>query len=164
MSRRGPSGLQAVHHSHAATNFHRALHSPSLWHAVEKQQTFAESMRWGAEGAHVRLAPKNAELSRIDLVGALTPFCVDALASSLGVTRALWALVCIQLASALSGCAGSPKVCAGPKRPRRADSRMSVVLKSQAAVVSCESWSVFSRKSALCRKGTHAVAERRLST
>jgi hypothetical protein len=75
--------------------------SKTLWNAVEKQQTFAESMRGDADGAHVRLAAKNAALSRIDLaVGALTPFGVGALASSLGVTRALVALVCIQLAAA----------------------------------------------------------------
>ena len=41
----------------------------------------------------------------------------------------------------------SPKVCGGPKMPRRASSRMSEVLRSQAAVVSCESFSV------MCRKG-----------
>lgn len=77
--------------------------SKTLWNAVEKQQTFAESMRGGADGAHVRLAAKNAALSRMDLaLGALTPFGVGALASSLGVTRALVALVCIQLSAAVA--------------------------------------------------------------
>jgi len=85
-----------------ATGVEAAL-SKTLWNAVEKQQTFVESLRGGAEGAHVRLAATNAALSRIDLaVGALAPFGVGALASWLGVVHALVALVCLQLVAAVA--------------------------------------------------------------
>ncbi len=88
-----------------ATGVEAAL-SKTLWNAVEKQQTFDESLRGGAEdasSAHFRLAATNAALSRIDLaVGALAPFGVGALASWLGVVRALVALVCLQLVAAVA--------------------------------------------------------------
>jgi hypothetical protein len=75
----------------------------TLWNAIDKQQAFVLSIRGGADGAQLRLAGVNAALSRIDLVvGALVPFGVGALASSLGASNALVVLVAMQLTVAIT--------------------------------------------------------------
>jgi len=75
----------------------------TLWNAIDKQQTFVLSIRGGADGAQLRLAGVNAALSRIDLVvGALVPFGVGALASSLSASNALVVLVAMQLTIAIA--------------------------------------------------------------
>ena len=77
--------------------------SKTLWNAIEKHQTFVLSMRGGTDGSQLRLARANAALSRIDLVvGALAPFCIAALASSLGVSKSLGVLVATQLTVAVA--------------------------------------------------------------
>ena len=76
--------------------------SKTLWNAVEKQIAYAASKSNRVEDrSPLRLAACNAALSRIDLVvGALAPFVVSSVASRLGVTNALFALVGLQLLGA----------------------------------------------------------------
>lgn len=102
--------------------------SKTLWNAVEKEQAFVASKGSSAHDhtAQLRLAACNAALSRIDLVvGAMAPFVVSFLSSSLGVTNALIALVAVQLLGAIISSPWMIQICGAPAHAVKEDKVMS---------------------------------------
>ena len=88
--------------------------SKTLWNAVEKEQAVVAAKGGSADHrtAQLRLAACNAALSRIDLmVGAIAPFVVTSLSSSLGVAKTLAVLVCMQVLGAIASSAWMIQLC-----------------------------------------------------
>ena len=88
--------------------------SKTLWNAVEKEQAVVAAKGGSADHrtAQLRLAGCNAALSRIDLmVGAIAPFVVTSLSSSLGVAKTLAVLVCMQVLGAIASSAWMIQLC-----------------------------------------------------